>query len=69
VMIQVVTGLAIGFVVAAILFTITNLTPRQALALLAAVGTILLTVGAAAAIGPARRSLRIQTTEALRIDT
>ena len=53
----------------ALLFTITNLSMRDALALLATVGAILLMVGAAAAIGPARRSLRIQTTEALRIDT
>ena len=69
VMVQLGTGLAIGSLLAAALFTITNLTLPGALSLLAAVGAILLLAGAAAAIGPARRSLRIQTTEALRIDT
>ena len=69
VMIQLGTGLAIGSVLSAMLFTTTNLSAPQALALLATVGAILLTVAAVAAIGPARRSLSIPTTAALRIDT
>jgi putative ABC transport system permease protein len=69
VMIQLCAGLAIGSLLSGMLFTITNLTMPGALALLATVGAILLLAGAVAAIGPARRSLRIQTTEALRIDT
>ena len=69
VMLQLGTGLAIGSVFAAMLFMMTNLSFQGALALLATVGAILLLAGAIAAIGPARRSLRIQTTEALRIDT
>ena len=69
VMMQLGIGLAIGSVLSALVFTITNLTIQGALALLAAVGAIILIVGAVAAIGPARRSLRIQATEALRIDT
>ena len=69
VMVQLGTGVAIGSVLSALLFTITNLSMRDALALLATVAAILLLAGSVAAIGPARRSLRIQTTEALRIDT
>ncbi len=69
VMMQLGAGLAIGSLLSAVLFTITNLSMQGALALLATVGAILLLVGVVAAIGPARRSLRVPTTEALRIDT
>jgi hypothetical protein len=69
VMIQLSIGLAIGSALSAVLFTITNLSAQGAFALLVTVAAILLVVGTVAALGPARRSLRIQTTEALRIDT
>jgi predicted permease len=68
VMIQLGAGLAIGSVLSAMLFTITNLSGQGALVLMAVVGAILLVVGAVAAIGPARHSLRIQATDALRSD-
>jgi predicted permease len=69
VMMQLGIGLGIGSVLSALVFTTTNLTMQGAFALFAIVGAILLVVGAVAALGPARRSLSIQATEALRMDT
>ncbi|HJU44743.1 MAG TPA: ABC transporter permease [Vicinamibacterales bacterium] len=69
VMMQLGIGLGIGSLLSALVFTVTNLTSQGALALFAVVAGIIAIVGAVAAIGPARHSLSIQTTEALRIDT
>ena len=69
VMLQLGIGLAIGSVLAALLFTMTNLTFQGALMLLATVAAVILVAGGVAAVGPARRSLSIHATEALRIDT
>lgn len=46
-----------------------NLSLLSALVLLLTVAAVILAVGVAAAIGPARRSLRIPAIEALRTDT
>ena len=68
VMMQLGIGLAVGSVLASMLFTITNLTFAGGLMLLATVAAVILLAGGIAAIEPARRSLRIQATEALRVE-
>lgn len=69
VMAQVGVGVGVGSVFAATFFTMTNLSIATAAALVLAVGAVIVCVGVTATIGPARRSLRIPTTEALRIDS
>ena len=66
---QISHGLAAGSVLAALVFTMTNLSLQGALALLVTVAAVILLVGALAAIGPARRSLRIAAIDALRMET
>ena len=68
VMMQLGIGLAVGSVLASVMFTITNLTFAGGLMLLATVAAVILLAGGIAAIEPARRSLRIQATEALRVE-
>ena len=65
---QLMIGLAVGAVLSAALLSTTTLNAEGAAVLLLAVGAIILVVGVVAAIGPARRSLRIETSEALRAD-
>jgi hypothetical protein len=62
-------GVAVGSVLSAAVFTSTNLSLPGAVVLLLTVGAVTLAVGIVAAIGPARRSLRIPAMEALRTDT
>ncbi len=62
-------GLLIGSVLSAVVLMGTTLSLQGAGVLLLTVGALILAVGVAAAIGPARRSLRIPAMEALRTDT
>jgi putative ABC transport system permease protein len=62
---QLALGLFAGSVLAGLLFVAAGFTLARASALLAGVGTVMLVVGILAALGPARRSLRIDTVEAL----
>jgi hypothetical protein len=66
---QLALGLIVGTLLSGSLFSVTGLSLGRATALLLAVAAIMLVVGLLAAIGPARRSLRIQVTEALRAET
>jgi len=65
---QLAVGLLIGSILSGGLFSVTNLSFGGAAALLLIVAAVVLVVGLLAAIGPARRGLRIQPTEALRAD-
>jgi ABC-type antimicrobial peptide transport system permease subunit len=58
----------VGSVVSAAAFSMGGLGLARATPLLLAVAAIMLMVGLLAALGPARRSLRIQAIEALRTD-
>ena len=65
---QLVLGIAAGSVLSGLAITAAELEPALAVGLLTGVATIMLTVGLLAAIGPARRSLRVQVAESLRSD-
>ncbi len=65
---QLAIGAAVGSLFSAALLSITNLTARGSLTLVLLVVSIIFIVGLIAAIGPARRSLRIQAMDALRAD-
>ncbi len=65
---QLTLGLLIGSLVSGVLFAITGLGTGRAAALLLTAAAIMLTIGMLAALGPARRGLRIQPVEALRAD-
>jgi putative ABC transport system permease protein len=61
-------GLVAGSLLPVLVFYRSGFGLERSAALLAAVAVIMLVVGVLAAIGPARRGLRIQPTEALRAD-
>lgn len=65
---QVALGLFTGTLLSGALVSILGVRPERAAPLLLAVATLMLVVGLIAALGPARRSLRIQAIEALRMD-
>jgi predicted lysophospholipase L1 biosynthesis ABC-type transport system permease subunit len=69
-LIQLAAGIAVGVGVAALLGTATEgeLTGGAGLGMLPVVASFMLLVGVGAAVGPARRGLRIQPTEALRAE-
>ncbi len=66
---QISLGVLVGSVLSAAVFTSANLSRLSALVLLLTVAAVVLVVGVVAAIGPARRSLRMPAMEALRTDT
>jgi hypothetical protein len=66
-MLQLTLGIAGGSLVSAAAFSALALNATTAAVLLATVAAVMLTVGLLAASGPARRALRIQSIEALRI--
>ncbi len=68
VMIQLGMGVGVGSVFAALVFMTANMSARVAIALVLTVGVVIVGVGVTASIGPARRSLRMPTTDALRAD-
>jgi putative ABC transport system permease protein len=61
-------GLLVGSAISGAVFLNTDLSAGRATTLLLTVAAIMLVVGLLAALGPARRSLRIQAIEALRTD-
>lgn len=63
---QLALGLLVGSLLSAALFAAAGLDAGRAVALLLAVAAIMLAVGLLAALGPARRGLRIEPVEALR---
>jgi ABC-type lipoprotein release transport system permease subunit len=63
---QLALGIFIGTLFAALAVAIAGLNLTASIGILVAVATIMLIVGLAAAIGPARRSLRVQPVDALR---
>ena len=63
------SGLCVGSLLGAVLLDSLDVTLSRGVALTAAVACLMLVVGFAAALGPARRGLRIQASEALRADT
>jgi hypothetical protein len=65
---QLALGLLVGSLVSAALLSITGLSLGRASALQIAVAAIISVVGLLATLGPARRGLRMQTMEALRVD-
>jgi ABC-type antimicrobial peptide transport system permease subunit len=65
---QLALGVLVGSLLSAGMLSATTLTASDATYLLAAVAIIMLVVGLMAAVGPARRSLRIQPSDALRAD-
>jgi len=68
---QLAIGVVVGLVVAALMFeeiTESAVTSGQGVILLPAVAVIMMAVGLLAAVGPARRGLRIDPTESLRAD-
>jgi ABC-type antimicrobial peptide transport system permease subunit len=65
---QLALGLLVGSLLSAALFSATGFTLGRATALMVSVAAIMLSVGLLAALGPARRGLRIEPTEALRAD-
>ena len=68
VLVQIGTGVLVGSLVSAVVIWVAGLDITRAAALLLMVAAIVLIVGLASALGPARRSLRIPTTEALRVE-
>ena len=66
---QISIGVLVGSVLSAVVFSSANLSLPSAVLLLLTVAALLVGAGVAAAIGPARRSLRISALEALRTDT
>jgi putative ABC transport system permease protein len=65
---QLALGVTVGSLVSGAVFLVAGLGVELATSLLLAVAAIMLFVGVAAALGPARRSLRINATEALWAD-
>jgi ABC-type antimicrobial peptide transport system permease subunit len=65
---QLALGLLVGALLSAGVFQNTDFTIRQATTLTSIVAGIMVAVGLIAALGPARRGLRIQASEALRAD-
>jgi putative ABC transport system permease protein len=65
---QLVLGVLVGSLVSGALSFGADVDVRRAVVLLLAVAALMLIVGLLAALGPARRTLRIQATEALRAD-
>jgi putative ABC transport system permease protein len=65
---QLAVGLLVGSALSGVLFSSAGFEPGRAAALLLSVAALMLVVGLLAALGPARASLRIQTTEALKAD-
>lgn len=65
---QLAIGLVIGSLVSAAIFLSAGMAPGRATGLLVAVAGLMVIVASFAALGPARRGLRIQTVEALRVD-
>ena len=65
---QLAIGIVVGSMVSGLAISIADLNPALATGLLLAVATIMLAVGLLAAVGPARRSLRIHASDALRTD-
>jgi putative ABC transport system permease protein len=65
---QLALGLLVGSLLSGALLSSAGFTIGRAIALLLAVAVLMLMVGLLAALGPARRSLRIQAIEALRAD-
>lgn len=65
---QLAIGIAFGTAFAPLLLAATGPLNRDKLAVLAAVSLLMLAIGLLAAVGPARRGLRIQPTEALRAE-
>jgi predicted permease len=66
---QLAVGLLVGSLVSSAAFSTTSLGLGRSVVLLVAVAAIMLAVGLLAAFGPARRGLRIQAAEALRVDS
>jgi putative ABC transport system permease protein len=65
---QLALGVLVGSLLSGALVSIAGFGPERAAGLLLAVAALMLVVGLLAALGPARRSLRIQVMEALRTD-
>jgi ABC-type antimicrobial peptide transport system permease subunit len=65
---QIAIGLVVGSMLSAAVFTAASFVASQAVVLVGSVAVMMLLVGVFAALGPARRLLRIQATEALRAD-
>ena len=65
---QLALGVLAGSLLAAVLFSTAGFSPARAALLLAAVAGLMMLVAICAAAGPARRSLAIDATEALRAD-
>ena len=65
---QLVIGIVIGTLLSSLAIALAGLTLAATAGLLAVVALIMLIVGLLAAIGPARRSLRIHASEALRAE-
>ena len=61
-------GLAVGSLVAIAAFSALGIGLGRGAALLVTVATVIAVVAAFAALGPARRSLRLPTVDALRVD-
>jgi len=65
---QLALGIGVGSLLSGLVISTADLSPILATWLLLAVATIMLVVGLLAALGPARRSLRIDAAEALRTE-
>jgi putative ABC transport system permease protein len=65
---QLASGVLVGSLLSAVLFSMAGFSPARAALLLAAVAGLMVLVAIGAAAGPARRSLAIDATEALRAD-
>jgi putative ABC transport system permease protein len=65
---QLALGLVVGSLLSGTVFLNTDLSPGRAAALLLTVAAVMMVVGLLAALGPARRGLRIQASEALRLE-
>ncbi|CAN5901796.1 hypothetical protein BH23GEM7_BH23GEM7_25440 [soil metagenome] len=65
---QLAFGLLIGSLLSGALFSAAGFSLGRATVLMVSVTAIMLSVGLLAALGPARRGLRIEPTEALRAD-
>jgi hypothetical protein len=61
-------GLGVGSAIATVTFSAVGIDLGRGAALLATVAVVITIVGAFAALGPARRSLRLPTVDALRVD-
>jgi putative ABC transport system permease protein len=65
---QLVVGIVIGSMLSSVVISMAGLGLGAAIGLLAVVAAIMVIVGLLAAIGPARRSLRVPAADALRVD-